>query len=310
MSETDSLTLKYVPSVEADYETKNLKDIKIGIIGAGKLAYAIACGIIVHAGVSANNICVSAKTAKNLSKFREMGCEVTKRNYDIFTRFDCHIVFLCFNSSVIKQCYRIGSEDKPIPFTINYIPVPDHNLNVLSLISGVTSDQIFECLVNPRQTQEFTLAIHRLVLSTAVAYGRKCGFGAIDTDLEKCDPLVIELLSSISTLETMAESEMDNFCSFSTSGLLFSYYYSSGLSAAALNLGLQSKYKKMSAYAMLTAADAVLGSGKSPMDLFDECLSISSNTLPAIYRLKDLDIDWVLETAFDAICKRIQVSND
>ena len=318
MSDSDSLSLRLdnndepeedIDENEVEKESQ-LKNLKIGVIGAGKLAYAIVCAIIGFTGIKAKNICVSGKTETNLTKFKDKGCEVTKRNYDVFTRFDCDIVFLCIHSSVIKQCYRISCDDKPIPFTVDYIPVPKHRINILSLVSGITLDQIVDCLIDRKQLEEFQLGIHRIVLNTAVAYGPKSGIGAIDVDPEDCDPLVKELLSSISTLETIPESEMDNLCSFSSSGLALSHCLSCGLVTAAYNLGFDiHSFHKMPAYAMLTAAQSVLKSEKSPLQLIEESTSLSSTSMSGLQLLNDLKYDLILETAFDAIIKAIVVSN-
>ena len=95
---------------------------KIGLIGAGKVADAIVRGLMQYAKVDPKRIHVSAKTTKNLEAFKQKGCHITKRNYDIFAKYDCDVVFLCFHGNVIKQCYKAGGSD-PTPSQRTSFPI-------------------------------------------------------------------------------------------------------------------------------------------------------------------------------------------
>jgi len=214
-----------------------LTEAKIGFLGAGKMAMAIIQGLIKYAKVDPKKIHVSAKTTKNLEAMKGIGCHITKRNYDIFAKYDCDVVFLCFHGSVIKQCYKTGGS-RPHPLTTNYIPNMKHPLYVLSLVSGVTLDQIKACLLNPEHPEKYILEMHRICLNTASAYG--IGLGAIDVEADdkKCSPIVRDILSTVSKLEYIPENQMDAACALGGQGLAFVYYYINALADGAFKMGL------------------------------------------------------------------------
>jgi hypothetical protein len=183
-----SETLILLPSNETNSNEKKskrleleLSNAKICFVCAGKIAQSIASGLVNHSKIEATQIYWSTKTNINLEVFKELGCITTKTNYDIFHRFDCDIVFLYFHGSLIKQSYKMGGS-RPHPFTTNYIPNQNHPLYILSLVSGVTLDQIKACLIGPEHTQKYQIVIHRILLKSAVAYGCNSGLGAIDID--------------------------------------------------------------------------------------------------------------------------------
>lgn len=69
-------------------KTVELQDAKIGFIGAGKMTESIINGLINFCKISAKKIFVAAPTEKNTGRFKELGCTTTKRNIDIFARYE------------------------------------------------------------------------------------------------------------------------------------------------------------------------------------------------------------------------------
>jgi len=125
-SSTQTITLSSSPKKKNSRKGKvELSDAKIGFVGAGKIADSIIRGLMTYAKIDANRIFVAAKSTRNLEALKQKGCHVTKRSYDIFAKYDCDIVFLCFHGSVIKQCYKMGGS-RPHPFTTNFIPNQKH----------------------------------------------------------------------------------------------------------------------------------------------------------------------------------------
>lgn len=284
----------------------SLSDAKIGFIGAGKITESIIKGIMSYGEnkIAANRIYVSAKSTKNLEKLKQLGCHCTKRNYDIFARYDCDIVFLCFHGSVIKQCYKLGGS-RPHPFTTNFIPNMKHPLYVLSLVCGVTLSQVRACLLNPDHPEKYMLEMHRIMLNTAVAYG--LGLGAIDVepDSKKCSPIIRELLSGISQLNYVPESQMDASCAVGGNGLAFAYYYIGALADGAFKMGLNRGMAiKLAAKTAQCAAQTLLESGKHPGELRDSCTSPSGAAVYGIHVLDKADVASGIAAAVEAAHKR------
>lgn len=284
----------------------DLSAAKIGFVGAGKVADAIARGLITYAKVDPTRIHVASKTTKNLEAFKQKGCHITKRSYDIFGKYDCDVVFLCFHGNVIKQCYKAGGS-RPHPFTTNFIPNMKHPLYVLSLVSGVKLDQIRACLLNPEHPEKYMLEMHRIVLNTAVAYG--IGLGAIDVepDGKKCSPIVRDILSTISKLEYIPENQMDAACALGGNGLAFVYYYISALADGAFKMGLNRQTAvKFAAKTAQCAAMTLLESGKHPGELRDSCTSPSGAAVYGIHVLDKADVGSGVAGAVEAAHKRAQ----
>lgn len=72
----------------------DLETAKIGIVGAGKMCEALVDGLINFAKIPSNRLHVAAPSNRNSERYKQFGCHTTKRNIDIFARFDCDVVFL------------------------------------------------------------------------------------------------------------------------------------------------------------------------------------------------------------------------
>uniref|UniRef100_A0A6G1SR09 Pyrroline-5-carboxylate reductase 3 n=1 Tax=Aceria tosichella TaxID=561515 RepID=A0A6G1SR09_9ACAR len=281
-----------------------LEEAKIGIIGAGKMADALVQGLIHYAKIQANRIHVAAPSAKNLETFKSYGCRVSKRNYDIFGRYDCDIIFLCFHGNVIKNCYKLGGS-RPHPITTNYIPHLRHPIYIMSMVSGVSLAQIKACLLNPESTNRYVLEIHRIMMNTAVSSG--LGLCAVDCepDSRKLSAPLRQLLSSIAHLEHVPASQMDAACAIGGSGLAFSYYFINALADGAFKMGLSRKQAiRFASKTAQCAAQTMLESGKHPAELRDTVSAPSGAAIYGIHVLEKNDVASGVTAAVEAAHKR------
>ena len=165
---------------------------------------------------------VSAPSTRNLERLKQTfgQLHVTKRNIDLFARYDCDIIFICVYGSVIKECYKLGGT-RPHPLTVNFIPNMRHPLYILSMVSGYGLDIIKQVLLNPEHPEKYMIEMHRIALNYAAAYG--LGTCAIDVepDSKKLAAPVRTLLSTVCKLEYTPESQMDAACAIIGSGLTF-----------------------------------------------------------------------------------------
>lgn len=256
------------------------------------------------AKIAPANIHVAAPSSKGLERFKALGCRVTKRNYDIFGRYDCDIIFLCFHGHVIKHCYKLGGA-KPHPLTTNYIPHQRHPIYILSLVSGVSLSQIKACLLNPESTNRYVLEIHRIMMNTAVGHG--LGICAVDCepDSRKLSPPLRQLLSSISQLEHVPASQMDAACAIGGSGLAFSYYFINALADGAFKMGLSRQQAiRFASKTAQCAAQTMLESGKHPAELRDNVSAPSGAAIYGIHVLEKNDVASGVTAAVEAAHKR------
>lgn len=281
-----------------------LEEAKIGILGAGKMADALVQGLIHYVKIQPNRIHLAAPSAKNLEHFKNYGCRVTKRNYDIFGRYDCDIIFLCFHGYVIKHCYKLGGS-KPHPLTTNYIPHQRHPIYILSMVSGVSLAQIKACLLNPDSIGRYSLEIHRVMMNTAVGHG--LGICAIDCepDSKKLSAPLRQLLSRIAQLEYVPASQMDAACALGGSGLAFSFYFINALADGAFKMGLSRKQAiRFASKTAQCAAQTMLESGKHPAELRDTVSAPSGAAIYGIHVLERNDVASGVTAAVEAAHKR------
>jgi pyrroline-5-carboxylate reductase len=281
-----------------------LEDARIGIIGAGKMADALVQGMIHYAKISPKRIHVAAPSTKNLETFKNYGCHVTKRNYDIFGRYDCDIIFLAFHGNVIKNCYKLGGS-RPHPITTNYIPHLRHPIYILSMVSGVSLSQIKACLLNPESSNRYVLEIHRIMMNTAVGQG--LGLCAVDCepDSKKLSAPLRQLLSSVAHLEYVPASQMDAACAIGGSGLAFSYYFINALADGAFKMGLSRKQAiRFASKTAQCAAQTMLESGKHPAELRDTVSAPSGAAIYGIHVLEKNDVASGVTAAVEAAHKR------
>lgn len=254
--------------------------------------------------IEAKRIHVAAPSSKNLERFKALGCRVTKRNYDIFGRYDCDIIFLAFHGYVIKHCYKLGGA-RPACLTTNYIPHQRHPVYILSLVSGVSLDQIKACLLNPDSSNRYALEIHRIMMNTAVGHG--LGICAVDCEPEskKLSQPIRELLKRISTLEHVPASQMDAACAIGGSGLAFAYYFINALADGAFKMGMSRQQAiKFASCTAMCAAQTMIESGKHPAELRDTVSSPSGAAIYGIHVLEKNDVASGVTAAVEAAHKR------
>jgi hypothetical protein len=113
----------------------DFSNTKIGFIGTGKMTESIIQGLITYGKVVVSRLHVNAPSTKNLERLQQRFSDihVSKRNIDIFGKYDCDIVFFAVHVSVIKNCYKLSGQ-RSVPLTTNFIPNMKHPLYVLPLV--------------------------------------------------------------------------------------------------------------------------------------------------------------------------------
>lgn len=96
---------------------------RIGFIGSGKMTESIVTGLVNCAKIDPNRIAIAAPTNNNTDRLKIQfnGLKVTKRNLDIFGKYESDIVFVAVNGNVIRHLYKLGGV-RPAPLCTNYIP--------------------------------------------------------------------------------------------------------------------------------------------------------------------------------------------
>ena len=284
----------------------DVNSAKIGFVGAGKLAESIINGLVVYGKVDPKRIHVAAPSANNTDRMKGtyQGLKVTKRNLDIFGKFDCDIIFLAVNGSVIRNLYKLGGT-RPAPLTTNYIPNIKHPIYVLSLITGYEIKVIKDCLLNPEHPEKYMLEMHRIMVNCAAAYGLGVCAVDVEPDSKKLAEPIRALLSMVAKLEYIPEAQMDAACALCGAGLSFSYYFINAMSDGALKIGLnRASAVKFAAKTVNCATQTLLESGKHPNELKDEVCAPSGGAIYGLSILDKADVASGVSGAVEAAFKR------
>ncbi|XP_072007134.1 pyrroline-5-carboxylate reductase 3 isoform X1 [Engystomops pustulosus] len=85
----------------SDPGTGASSDLRVGCIGAGKMARGVLGGLIISGKVPVQNITVSAPSDSNLQQFRAQGCSTTHSNISVVQQ--CDLLFLATKPPLIPQ---------------------------------------------------------------------------------------------------------------------------------------------------------------------------------------------------------------
>jgi pyrroline-5-carboxylate reductase len=246
---------------------------KIGFLGAGKIAESMIMGLIKYGKVDPNRIHATAVSATNLERLKkEFNIHASRKNIDLFGRYDCDIVFVACPGAAITKCHKLGGQ-RAAPLCGNYIPRQRHQTVVCSLVSNMPIDKIKKVLLNPEYPDKYGIEWHRMAINTASAYG--LGLACVDVDPEnqrKLNPAVKEILNTICKLEMVSgDASMDAACALVGAGNAFTYYMLNSMSDGGLKMGLPREIAtKFAGKTLLCAAQSVIESGRSPNELKEE----------------------------------------
>lgn len=257
---------------------------------------SIVTGLIEYGKVDKQRIYIAAPSDRNLRKFKEKGIHTSTRNYDIFGRFECDVIFIAVPGSVIMDCLR--DPKRPHPLCTNFIPLSRKDKYIFSLVSGIDLAQIQLVLLNPEHEGKYIVEMHRIVANPGCAFG--VGLIAIDVepDSNKLSSPLRSLLSSIAKLEHVPEGQMDAACAVFGAGLAFCYSFIKAMADGALKIGLDRSHAlKFSAKVLQCAAQSLLETGKHPGQLTDQVCAPGGPAIEGITKMNNLDLNGAIVSA-------------
>lgn len=263
------------------------KQFKLGIIGGGFMAYAIAKGAIESDFLRANKIFVSDCNAESLQKFKDYGCFVTSDN-----------------AKVAENCDYLLFSVKPQQFLQVAESIKSCNCkNVISIMAGVEKKKIREALPGVKR-------ICRVMPNLPCAIGS--GMVAADaSDYTTQDDLqfLAGLFDSLGTYLAVEEEKMHAVTGISGSGPAYVFLFIKALIEAGKKQGLTDDE------ACVLAAQTVAGgvdmfiheNGKDGTDVDELIRRVCSKGGTTERAMLSFEKDGFLETvdrAVDACIKR------
>jgi pyrroline-5-carboxylate reductase len=261
--------------------------IKIGLIGSGRMATALARGfvgaqLLPPAGILASD----PHEATRLAFEREIpGAIVFAENGPEFS--GCDVVIL----AVKPQQMKVALEQVRRAVRADAL--------VVSIAAGITIAKLAEGLADGQR-------IIRVMPNTPCLVGRGAsGYALGPTATAKDGSLVAELLSAVGVAHEVPESQLDAVTGLSGSGPAFVYTMIELLAQGGKEAGLPAELANtLAVHTVAGAAEMVLATGDTPAVLRDRVTSPGGTTLAGLKALEENGFDRAVVAAVRAATER------
>jgi len=265
--------------------------MKIGIIGAGKMAGAMVKGWVSKGLVPAAQVLASVpeKDSHLLEPLREIGCDTTHNNLD-----------------TVNNCDVIVLGVKPIIMPI--IAKELHNRGrgqlLISVAAGIDTQKIHSMFGSDWK-------IVRAMPNTAVTVGEGATVYCLGNGAEQSDSIFVQkLFSSIGFSARVAESQIDAVTGVSGSGPAYMYLILEAMADEGVRQGLDRPTSyQLAAQTMVGAGRMVLSTGSHPGVLKDEVTSPGGSTAAALRALELGGLRGTMMSAVSAAADRCRDMN-
>lgn len=261
-------------------------ELRVGFIGGGNMARAIADGLIKSDSVKPGNITASAITQETLAAWQNLGCQTTLVNKDVLECSD--VVFFAVKPHLIVQVVR---EIAP------YVN-PDKHLFVT--VAAAMRTEVIEQHLPPNT--------HLIRVQPNLACAVQCGVSAFCRGkfaLEKDAQLIHKLLLTCGLCVEVKESSLNAVSSISGCGVGFLCLVIEALSDGGVRVGLpRTLSMQLVAQTMIGAGRLIQETGKHPGQLKDEVSSPGGTTIAGIQTLERSALRSALIDAVETATKR------
>ncbi|XP_011793460.1 PREDICTED: pyrroline-5-carboxylate reductase 3 isoform X2 [Colobus angolensis palliatus] len=220
---------------------------RVGFVGAGRMAGAIAQGLIRAGKVEAQHIVASAPTDRNLCHFQALGCQTTHSNQE-----------------VLQSCLLVIFATKPhiLPAVLAEVaPVVTAEHILVSVAAGVSLSTLEE--------------------EGAIVMARGRHVGSSETKLLQ------HLLEACGQCEEVPEAYVDIHTGLSGSGVAFVCAFSEALAEGAVKMGMPSSLAhRIAAQTLLGTAKMLLHEGQHPAQLRSDVCTPGGTTIYGLHALE------------------------
>lgn len=277
---------------------------KIGFIGGGQMALALAKGFMASGLISPGQVLASAPSDSNLMLWRQLNAETTHVNAELVRK--CDVIFLAVKPNIFPMVMR-GLRDSVSNTKeskdASGLLTTDSKLFV-SIMAGIK----METLTGNLKTVVGSPRVIRVHPNTPAMVGAGCavfslGEGSNCEDAE----LVRQLFTSVGVCELVPESQQDAFTGMAGSGPAYIYTIIEALSDGGVRMGMpRALATKFAAQMAMGAAKMVLESGKHTGQLKDEVTSPGGTTIRAIQVMERAGIRGIMMDAVQASAERAE----
>ncbi len=250
---------------------------KLGFIGAGMMASALAKGVCSKELLKADDIMMYDINPDKLTKLHdELGIVIANDTQEVFQ--NCESVIIAVKPQHLKMIKYEAGANQPI---------------IISIMAGVTIATLEEKFAD--------LPIARVMPNNPaqISQGMSayCGNQLLSA---KDSAWVGEILAAVGEVAVVSENQMDAVCGLSGSAPAFMYMMIEALADGGVMMGLaRDTAYKLAAQTMKGAAQMVLETGKHPGELKDMVTSPGGTTIRGIYALEKMGLRAALMTAVE-----------
>ncbi|XP_044770249.1 pyrroline-5-carboxylate reductase 3 isoform X2 [Neomonachus schauinslandi] len=249
----------------ATAETQGMDPLRVGFVGAGRMAEAIAQGFIRAGKLEAEHILASAPTDRNLCHFQALGCRTTHSNQEVLQ--NCLLVFFATKPHVLPT---VLAEVSPVVTTKHIL---------VSVAAGVSLSTLEE---------EGAMVMAR---------GRHAGSSEAK--------LLQTLLEACGQCEEVPEAHVDIHTGLSGSGVAFVCAFSEALAEGAIKMGMPGGLAhRIAAQTLLGTAKMLQQKGQHPAQLRTDVCTPGGTTIYGLHALEQGGLRAATMSAVEAATSR------
>ncbi|GMT32747.1 hypothetical protein PFISCL1PPCAC_24044, partial [Pristionchus fissidentatus] len=261
--------------------------MRIGFIGAGKMAQALARGLINSGRIAPENIIASSPRCDValLDQCKAMGLNVTHENTEVTHKSD--VVFLAVKPPHVN---KVTSEIAP-SFSRDQL--------LVSIALGITIRNIESLLPSKSRVVRVMPNTPAVVRAGASAFSMGSACKESDSDIVK------ELLSTVGFAVEVPEAYIDPVTGLSGSGPSYMFSVIEGLADGGVKAGLPRDLAvKLACHTLLGAAKMALETGEHPAKLKDDVQSPAGSSVYGMHKLESGGLKGLLIDAVEAATNR------
>lgn len=245
----------------------DLSGTRIGFIGAGQMAEALALGFVNKASVPASNVYATALRQKRKDDFAAWGANACDSNAELVSK--CDVIFVAvkpqYVSTVLKEVRSSLTKDKL----------------VVSVAAGVT-------IATLEAAAGSNTRIIRVMPNTPCLVGETAAAMCLNAKADDKDAAVVQaLFDAVGTIYRVEEKLMSAVTGVSGSGPAYIFVMIEALSDGGVKAGLPRDIAtRLAAQTVKGAAAMVLETGEHPGVLKDRVTSPAGTTIAGVHELE------------------------
>jgi len=263
---------------------------KIGFIGAGNMAFAIAQGLARNGSIdAAKQFLVFAPSMRNLPKFEQAFKCQTSNDINILESNQSDLVFVCVKPTILHQPLLTLKSKNPL---------------VVSVAAGVTIESLKKSIIT--SSGSFV----RIMTNTCCAIGASVCATCIDPEIEGEPRKQLEsdlrtFLSPLGEVQFVEESHLNAITALAGSGPAFGLMFLQAMADGAVKVGLPRPLAtRLAAQTLSGSASMVLATSEHPISLRDKICSPGGTTIHGIHALEKSSFTAGIIDAIEAATKR------